>query len=166
MPECCNSAAGGTAERACAGCPASGAKGFPVGIGTVKALLTETALRRLEGGSYRFCADDGCPVVYFDDRSHTFTTSDVRVPVWEKVDFGERMVCYCFGENESDICAEVVREGRSHAVERVTAHIQAGRCACEVRNPRGTCCLGDVGAAVKRVIARVASAAEGSVGIV
>jgi hypothetical protein len=29
----------------------------------------------------------------------------------------------------------------------------AGRCACEVRNPRGACCLGDVAAVVKRVAA-------------
>ena len=31
------------------------------------------------------------------------------------------------------------------------AHIDAGRCAYEVRNPRGACYLGDLIAAVKRV---------------
>ena len=35
------------------------------------------------------------------------------------------------------------------AVDRVRAHIAAGRCACEIRNPKGTCCLGDVIAAVR-----------------
>ena len=38
---------------------------------------------------------------------------------------------------------------KPHAVERVRAHISAGRCACEVRNPRGACCLGDVTNAVE-----------------
>ena len=36
-------------------------------------------------------------------------------------------------------------------VRRVTAHIEAERCACDVRNPRGSCCLGDVAAVIERV---------------
>ncbi len=43
--------------------------------------------------------------------------------------------------------------GQSQAVERVKADIEANRCACDVRNPRGACCLGDLAAAVKRVSA-------------
>jgi len=74
---------------------------------------------------------------------------DVRVPIWQKQSPGDRMICYCFGENEADISAEIQRTGESHAVERVRAHISAGRCACEVRNPRGACCLGDVTNAVE-----------------
>jgi hypothetical protein len=67
---------------------------------------------------------------------------------------GARLVCYCFGENEADIRREIEEHGASRAVERVRAHIAAGRCACELRNPRGVCCLGDVIAAVKRMAAR------------
>jgi hypothetical protein len=43
-------------------------------------------------------------------------------------------------------------------MSRVREHIAAKRCACDIRNPRGTCCLGDVDAAVKRVQAAVQSA--------
>jgi hypothetical protein len=71
--------------------------------------------------------------------------------VWEKQPIGERTVCYCFGENAADMRREVERDGRTSAVERVRAHIAARRCACEVRNPRGVCCLGDVMAAVRRL---------------
>jgi hypothetical protein len=39
----------------------------------------------------------------------------------------------------------------ARVIERVREHIAAERCACEVRNPRGACCLGDVIAAVKRI---------------
>jgi len=60
------------------------------------------------------------------------------------------MICYCFGENEGDIRREFEKYGSSGAVARVRAHIQAGRCACEIRNPRGVCCLGDVVAAIER----------------
>ena len=81
----------------------------------------------------------------------TFTVGDLRVPVWQKEPFGARMVCYCFGENEADIAREIAEQGASRAVERVREHIAEGRCACELRNPCGVCCLRDVIAAVKRV---------------
>jgi hypothetical protein len=117
----------------------------------VKVLLTEHALRRVSTSPHRFCPDPDCEVVYFDATGHHHVKADVRVPVWQKEPFGDRMICYCFGENEASIRAEMERCGRSDAVARVRGHIEAGRCACEVRNPRGVCCLGDVTAAVKRV---------------
>ena len=73
-----------------------------------------------------------------------FTTADVRVPVWQKLPFGDRPICYCFGESEASIRSELECAGTSTAIERVRDHISAERCACEVRNPRGTCCLGDL----------------------
>jgi hypothetical protein len=73
--------------------------------------------------------------------------------VWQKDAAGARMLCYCFGEGEAGIRDEIHATGASHAVERIRAHVEAGRCACEVRNPRGVCCLGDVGAAVTRITA-------------
>jgi len=113
--------------------------------------LIEHALRRVMTVEHRFCPDPHCQVVYFDAAGTQYTRADVRVRVWQKEPFGGRMVCYCFGENEADIRTEMERLGRSDAVGRVRRHIEAGRCACEVRNPRGVCCLGDVTAAVKRV---------------
>jgi hypothetical protein len=122
-----------------------------VDVATVKALLTSSALARLTASHFHFCAGPECGVVYFSDDGQIFLTSDVRVAVWEKQPPGERTVCYCFGENESDIRREIERDGRTSAVERVRAHIAARRCACDVRNPRGACCLGDLMAAVKRL---------------
>jgi hypothetical protein len=132
-------------------CPDSGSPGKAVDRLTVKVLLTEDALRRLAAGDYRFCPDAGCDVVYFGADGARFTTADVRVDVWQKLPFGHRPLCYCFGESDASIRTEIEATGRSTAVERIRAHIAAGRCACEVRNPRGACCLGDVTAAVKRV---------------
>ena len=123
----------------------------PVEDLTMKALLSDTALQRFEPGAHRFCPDASCDVVYFDAAGRTFTTADLRVPVWQKQRPGARTICYCFGENETDIKSEIERAGRSKAAERVRGHIDAGRCACEVRNPKGACCLGDVTQAVKRL---------------
>jgi endonuclease YncB( thermonuclease family) len=146
-------------------CPVSRTKGANVDLQTVKAMLTETALKRFKPATYHFCADPACEVVYFADDGDTFSKREVRVAVWHKEAQGARTVCYCFGENEADIRAELIATGRSEAVERVRMHIQAGRCACEVRNPRGVCCLGDVTAAVKRVRESFAPAAALSGGV-
>lgn len=134
-------------------CPLSGSAGRAVDRQTVKALLTEHALARLTPGAYRFCPDADCEIVYFGSDAARFTTADVRVGVWQKQQFGARQVCYCFGESEESIRAEIKAEGHSSAVARIRAHIAAGRCACEIRNPRGSCCLGDVIAAIERVTA-------------
>ena len=142
-------------------CPTSGTEGAPVELHTVRALLTMTALQRLEIGGYRFCRDPACDVVYFDEQGHTFSTADIRVPVWQKQPEGDRVLCYCFGETESNMRDEIAAAGFSDAAERVRSHIQAGRCACEVRNPRGSCCLGDIMAALNRLgSARRSSGAE------
>lgn len=146
---CCPSHREDSAERRT--CPRSGTPGAPVELTTVKANLTVQALQRISRSPHRFCPDPRCDVVYFDTDHRIFTVDDVRVPVWQKELSGARMVCYCFGENEADMQREVVVRGSCGAVERVRAHIVAGRCACELRNPRGACCLGDVIAAVMRI---------------
>lgn len=109
-------------------------------------------MRHVTHATHRFCADPGCDVVYFAEDGRIYRTADVRVKVWQKEPLGARIVCYCFGENEADIRAEIETAGKSEAGNRVRAHIAAGRCACEVRNPRGACCLGDVAAAVRRAV--------------
>lgn len=134
-------------------CPVSGTAGKAVELLTVKALLTEAALRRVTDSQYRFCSAPTCDAVYFTDTGETYSTADVRVPVWQKEATGARMLCYCFGEGEAGIRDEIHATGTSHVVERIRAQIDAGHCACEVRNPRGVCCLGDVAAAVKRIAA-------------
>jgi hypothetical protein len=149
MTSCC--CPGPVDKRSSSRCPGSGSPGVAVDLITVKALLTEGALGRLTSGDYRFCPDPTCEVVYFNAAGGQFTTADLRVPVWQKVSDGDRPICYCFGESEASIRAEIETTGASTVVERIRHHIDAERCACEVRNPRGACCLGDVIAAVKRM---------------
>jgi hypothetical protein len=89
--------------------------------------------------------------VYFGDAGDHFSTQELRVPVWQKESVGARLLCYCFGETESVIRSELVELGRTEAVDRIREHITAQRCACDIRNPRGACCLVDVITAVKRI---------------
>lgn len=141
-------------------CPVNGTLGMAVELLTVRALLTESALRRASGSLHRFCPDPACDIVYFAEHGETYSTADVRVPVWQKDAAGARMLCYCFGEDEAGIRDEIHATGASQAVARIREHIEKGRCACEVRNPRGTCCLGDVAAAVRRIAATAVSVVE------
>ena len=149
MADCC--CAGPDQSESTVVCRSCGTSGKPVESVTVKAMLTDAALARYEHAAYRFCPDAACAVVYFAENGTAFTKDDVRERVWQKEPAGCRTLCYCFGENEADISEEIERTGRSEAVQRVRAHIAAKRCACEVRNPRGACCLGDLMAAVDRL---------------
>lgn len=132
-------------------CPECAARTVHVDLSTVKALLTTAALARLNLHAFRFCASAACEVVYVSDAGQVFRVEDLRVPVWQKLPPGRGIVCYCFGENEGDMQREIDEHGHTLAVERVRSHIANRRCACEVRNPRGACCLGDVIAAIERL---------------
>lgn len=151
MTDCCSSE-GGSAPTAPPRCPQTGVLGHSVRLQTLKSMLVPSALQRLElTPSYFFCPDAGCSVVYFADNGATFSVDDVRVAVTCKVAEGEKVLCYCFGETEQSLIEEYRHAGTCQAEGRIREHIAAGRCACELRNPRGTCCLGDVISAVKRI---------------
>ena len=70
--------------------------------------------------------------------------------MFQKEPAGGRTVCYCLAVDEDTIRRETEASGRSASAERITALVQAERCACEVRNPQGTCCLGNVTDIAKR----------------
>lgn len=148
MTECCGPPVGTDTTRTC---PRCAGKTLAVDLATVKALLTPAALARLEMVTFRFCTDPACDLVYVSDTGQAFGATDLRVPVWQKEPPGGRLLCYCFGENEGDLRREIESRGSTDVLSRVRAHIAERRCACEVRNPRGACCLGDLTAAVERL---------------
>lgn len=98
-------------------------------------------------------------MVYFG-REAAFRRDDVLVPVFQKEPPGDRTVCYCFSETEGDIRREIEETGRASAFQRITALVKAGRCACELRNPQGSCCLGNVARATEGA-KETAGASEG-----
>ena len=120
---------------------------------TLKALFTPGALRRGIPDNPRFCATEDCPVVYFDNvESAVFTEDDLVVPVHAKHPHADAVfVCYCFEHSPGTIREEAGRTGSSSASREIAAEVKAGHCACEVKNPKGTCCLGDVTIVEKEV---------------
>lgn len=143
----------GDARHVCRSC--SGAS-RPVTRQTVLLMLRPELLDRAGEAEYRFCPEPDCRVVYFtEDERAVFTTHDLR----ERVGLKERIdpvpLCYCFGFDERDAREEIARTGTSTIPQRIAALIKEKMCACTTRNPSGTCCLGDVNRAIKRLMAEV-----------
>lgn len=123
-------------------CPSCGESGAPVDRITLKALLNADGLRRGVPAQPRFCGNADCPIVYFDvDGDVTFTEADLTVRVYAKhPNDAEMPVCYCFGVTVGAMANGRARELR----ESIAAEVKAQHCACEVKNPKGGCCLGDL----------------------
>jgi mercuric ion transport protein len=88
--------------------------------------------------------------VYYAADGTEFKKNQVRVRVGLKETEDPLLVCYCFGVTERMIREDVQRTGRSSASARIRAEVNAGNCRCEVENPSGRCCLGEVIQAEKR----------------
>ena len=107
--------------------------------------------------AYYFCESKDCTVVYFNNETDQyFTKDDVRIRIGLKETESPIQVCYCFDYTEESIREEVERTSTSTATEEIAAKVQAGLCACEVRNPAGRCCLGNVRATIKKLMNRFA----------
>lgn len=126
-------------------CPECGDKGRPIKIITLKSLLVPRALAQLEpSATYKMCTNKECSVIYFSEKQQMFVINDLKVEAYTKSDNEDCPVCYCFGWTKERVIQEYQKTGRTTALEEITAHTKAGRCGCEVNNPEGTCCLGNV----------------------
>jgi len=132
-------------------CPECGKPGRPVERITVKAMLRPGALMRLSAPEHRFCPTPACSVVYFGIEE-VFHREEIVVPVFQKEPAGERTVCYCFAVTEADLRRELEQTGHSTATAEISEHVRADRCACELKNPQGSCCLGNVATAVREAL--------------
>jgi hypothetical protein len=150
MSDCCAvNAKTGTAPAVMA-CPVSGARSKQVDMLTVRSLIRQLPLG-MPNTEYYFCEAADCDVVYFPFNSQAplFRRADLLVRVGSKETQEPIPVCYCFGFTRKDIQKEITETGDSTVANRVSAEVKAGTCACEVKNPSGKCCLGDVTRIVK-----------------
>ena len=130
-------------------CPECGKSGKPVQGQTVRAILS-LSLREMSDVQYLFCRTQTCPVVYFSAAlEQTFTIDQVREKVYQKMPEVEDIyICYCFRHTVGDLRAASPEE-RSAIVDDINTGINAGQCACDLRNPQGSCCLGNVRGMIK-----------------
>lgn len=125
-------------------CPECEAKGISVGLKTLKHLLKEDVLRDIiEERAYSFCRNPDCEIVYFSGDS-LFTKEKLKVRLGVKEKEPPIPICYCFNITREDILKVIKEKGRSTASERIKKEIKASGCDCDIKNPSGRCCLGDV----------------------
>jgi len=150
MSDCCSVDADSGAALAVTTCPVNGARSKQVDMLTVKSLVRQLPLG-MPNTQYYFCESSGCAVVYFalHAAAPRFCLEDLVVRVGAKEIAGPITICYCFGFTRQDIADEIRSTGKSTVAKRIAAEVEAGRCACEVKNPSGKCCLGDVTRTVK-----------------
>ena len=132
-------------------CPACGALGKPVQRLTLGALLKPEHRPQIPPQQeFCFCRTPTCDVVYFRPGEPLFRKDDLAVPVGLKEPSNPTApVCYCFGWTLQKIRAEIEATGQSTAIDQIKAQVKAGNCYCEVTNPQGSCCLGNVANAVQ-----------------
>ena len=123
-------------------CPISDSRSKPVAWSTVAALAAGSVPRRQY---FWLCEDSDCDVVYFGEDGTLLGTSDVRtIPNFKGSPSQNDLVCYCFLYTRKDIEDALLVSADTTIFDQITAEVKAGNCACEVRNPSGNCCLGDV----------------------
>ncbi len=81
--------------------------------------------------------DPECDVMYFNERDETIHVERLRTEVGTKSRCPGDTVCYCFGVSSRE--AEDKPQLRTYIAKQT----KAGKCACEIRNPFGRCCLKD-----------------------
>ena len=111
-----------------------------MGRATVGALARpEVEAPRLAAKHYRFCETRTCPVVFFSAEGAVIERAGVRVAVHQKEAGPDVPLCYCFGYTRARLAQE-----RDAVLAFVSAEVKARRCACDVKNHTGRCCLGDL----------------------
>jgi hypothetical protein len=121
-------------------CPGNGRPAAPVQLRTVKAMLQPTALRRIGREQHYYCTDARCAIVYFSESGARYGVDDVAVALADKQPGPPRLVCYCFGYVEA-LPAVANGGAEPEVLGAIRAHVKAGQCACDVKNPSGRCCL-------------------------
>ena len=150
MSESCCPSSG--SEKKTTFCPECSKTGKNVQRLTVGALLKPDARKKIpKDESFLFCSTPSCRVVYYSKQAKPFYQDDLNVKVGQKVTDGSGLVCYCFNYTEQMIVDDVTKNaGKTNIPAEITAQVKAGNCFCEVTNPQGSCCLGNVNQVVKK----------------
>jgi hypothetical protein len=133
-------------------CPQCGEAGRAVQTITLKHHVTPEHLNTVERGPFYFCRTATCDVVYFNTSGVVLHKPDVRQRIGLKETKDPVPLCYCFGFTEAMVREEIRTTGRCTIPQRIAAEVKAGNCACEICNPQGSCCLGNVAAAVRKAL--------------
>lgn len=143
MSDCCK--VNDSLPKEAHSCSFCGVVGKRIKTITLKSMLKPSSLELLNAElDHFFCSTADCDVVYYDSEKNSYTTSEIKVPVFQKEISLEAPVCYCFDWTKEKIQRSVTKEDTQNPIEHIRENIKANRCGCEVNNPQGSCCLANV----------------------
>jgi len=147
----CESGCCTTQPKGKVACPKCHEKAKGVLAKTVEHLLTHEAKEKCDSfDGFYYCKTPSCEVVYFRE-GEILTQNDMSVTVGLKEGATPATVCYCFEWTKEKITEELKATGETTALEDIKAKMENPGCSCEILNPSGGCCLGDVGKAIKEI---------------
>ncbi len=153
--DCCGSGIKTAIDAPQTACGHCGETGRAVSRQTVAHHVKSEKLSCVNRDEYKFCSSPKCAVVYYSTSGESFTVDDVRESITAKTEGNERPLCYCFGFTEGFARREIAQTGESSVSRQVSQFIKEKLCSCEIRNPSGVCCLGEINKTVKRLAAQV-----------
>lgn len=134
-------------------CPRCGSTSKKVSSQTVRYMVKGAFQAQVhDETSYRFCLSPTCPVVYFENAHSLLTQDQLSERVTIKEGEGPIPICYCFNFFRHDVEKEISETGKTTIPDFIATQVKAKKCLCEYTNPQGSCCLGNVSAAVKAIL--------------
>lgn len=141
MPACCSR----PEKHGDLHCPVCGRKGKPVPALTIKANVDRDHPRYWDLDDGVMCLNpDDDTVYFFLDKDVIIKHEDIITGLGFKSDSSSDRICYCYQYGRKEILDEVRGKGKSEIEAKIRARVKAGQCTCEVSNPKGSCCLGDI----------------------
>ncbi|TNF27749.1 MAG: hypothetical protein EP329_19110 [Deltaproteobacteria bacterium] len=126
-------------------CPRCGDRGRVVTDVTLRAQVSAPRLAALDAlDAWRRCLGAGCDVAYFRG-AEIIDRADVPALARHADDDPERLVCFCFEHTAAALTAP----GGAALRAAIADACRDGQDACEQKNPKGRCCLGDVDALLR-----------------
>jgi len=109
----------------------------------------------LEG--FSFCATSSCNVVYFKN-SFVININDVKYNIGLKNSSHPTTVCYCFDWTKEKIQIQLEQKGTTSALEEIKEKVKNKKCLCEIKNPKGKCCMSDVKKTINEIKSKLSKA--------
>ncbi len=125
-------------------CPQCGQKGLKVKGVTLQSMLSLDQVSGDSFAGYRFCKTENCDIAYFGPEKRSFTKEQVKVPIFQKDPSDEVEVCYCFALSRGEVKKSVARGEGMKLYHEIKRRKDTEGCDCEVMNPQGNCCFGNV----------------------
>lgn len=122
-------------------CPICKKQGTLVKNFTVKHIVLDELMEKVQDNDYFLCMNDECDITYYNSGSNIqFNKNQLKVPIWFKKDANPRYACYCSKVTEEQVINAVLKDGATNMQEVLEITGAMSNSQCQKNNPLGKCC--------------------------